>query len=1098
MKKHTTVVGSAGTHRGRSLLSFRHHNPLARLLSIVASFAIAMLLVASTSPAQADDPAPADPTVTTTDAPAPDTSTDAPADTLSDPPADTGASTGGATDAPAADHTAPATTNSTAGGTESSTGSGTTSLTARPATFKAALQNLADVCTGGPGVVIGLFEIDGNTCVDDLGDPDHLPDPIPSNLDWDTTGIHHVDGEKDATAYKKGDAENTDQSGWHTGGSSEGKDDITDAWSYTKVVSGDVWTFFGIQRVSDNGTTTYDVELNHNANSPGEQNPSRTPSSGTPLAGGDLLLQFSVTGNGPLTFDKAFQWTTEADFYSDDCFEAGTTGFGWCPLNTVTPPAFESDHSADGLFAEGAVNLSALANANGHICTGSFGWMNIRTVASESVNAALQDYVLPFPTNIDSTCGSLKIEKRDETGVLVGGATFTISDDPRPGHSGPVTVKDGAGMATAEPGTTAIADPDGTADGDITFAQADPGSYTVTEVSPPSSDFMIDNPLGSDPNPQSTSGGHPAVFHFVDHHIWQPLTISKDASGTFGAVYHWTINKLISPTGAADTWVDGTSFGEPLVKNVQAGDDTHLHYKLVVTEDGVDTSNYVVTGTIHVGNDNPLTYPNDGAVSATIGESLSPCTIEGHEAPWTTSVPSGGADYAYTCNLGDSPPADGLKNTASVVWDRSDYPQTTDDLGAPGNFPAVEFETEDPIPFSEKAPVNKTVTITDPTGDLAADWTLTYGVGGPSHESGVYKFDPTPKAGTCTDVITNTATVVGDDGETPATDGAGKDAVDSENGKVCVEDNLSASVSVQEGLTRTYNWDIHKSTSTPPPATITVTNGQATAHYLVTVDALPYDDSDWAMTGKVHITNPNDFTDEQVSSLDIAYEGGGSCAPDADSLPLPDIAKGGSADVDFTCTFDPLDPPPALDGDVTATVKWDADAKQVDADPATVTAGLWVVTPVHEYVKVFDDHAVPGDQDPLFEGNQLRWQDVADAEGSAVDVEYDHTFSGSILPAAGSCKDVTNTAWLTVAPPPEVLLSRALAAPENALASDDATVRVCTPAVIVSPPTPPEVSPPAALPNTGGPDAWLLAAGVVLLLGGGSLVVGDRRRRRRS
>jgi LPXTG-motif cell wall-anchored protein len=47
---------------------------------------------------------------------------------------------------------------------------------------------------------------------------------------------------------------------------------------------------------------------------------------------------------------------------------------------------------------------------------------------------------------------------------------------------------------------------------------------------------------------------------------------------------------------------------------------------------------------------------------------------------------------------------------------------------------------------------------------------------------------------------------------------------------------------------------------------------------------------------------------------------------------------------------------------------------------------------------------------------------------------------------------------------------------------------------------PPVVSPPNApgLPNTGGPDLWLLMAGFVLVFGGGTLVIANQRRRRRS
>jgi uncharacterized repeat protein (TIGR01451 family) len=87
--------------------------------------------------------------------------------------------------------------------------------------------------------------------------------------------------------------------------------------------------------------------------------------------------------------------------------------------------------------------------------------------------------------------------------------------------------------------------------------------------------------------------------------------------------------------------------------------------------------------------------------------------------------------------------------------------------------------------------------------------------------------------------------------------------------------------------------------------------------------------------------------------------------------------------------------------------------------------------------------------------------------------------------STASCATYDNTATFT-----------ATDTPQSPTASASTTV-VC-PEVIVSPPRPPQVSPPAVLPNTGGPDGRLLGAGLALLLGGGTLVAGDRRRRRRS
>jgi LPXTG-motif cell wall-anchored protein len=59
----------------------------------------------------------------------------------------------------------------------------------------------------------------------------------------------------------------------------------------------------------------------------------------------------------------------------------------------------------------------------------------------------------------------------------------------------------------------------------------------------------------------------------------------------------------------------------------------------------------------------------------------------------------------------------------------------------------------------------------------------------------------------------------------------------------------------------------------------------------------------------------------------------------------------------------------------------------------------------------------------------------------------------------------------------------------------DAASEVLPPKQVVSPP---KQHHPAVLPNTGGPDRWLLGAGLLLLLGGGTLVAGDRRNKRRS
>jgi len=61
MSRHLAVPGSTGFRRLRSLLSFRHQNPLARLVSVVAAFATAMLLIGAGAAYTGAYSAPGDP-----------------------------------------------------------------------------------------------------------------------------------------------------------------------------------------------------------------------------------------------------------------------------------------------------------------------------------------------------------------------------------------------------------------------------------------------------------------------------------------------------------------------------------------------------------------------------------------------------------------------------------------------------------------------------------------------------------------------------------------------------------------------------------------------------------------------------------------------------------------------------------------------------------------------------------------------------------------------------------------------------------------------------------------------------------------------------
>jgi LPXTG-motif cell wall-anchored protein/uncharacterized repeat protein (TIGR01451 family) len=173
------------------------------------------------------------------------------------------------------------------------------------------------------------------------------------------------------------------------------------------------------------------------------------------------------------------------------------------------------------------------------------------------------------------------------------------------------------------------------------------------------------------------------------------------------------------------------------------------------------------------------------------------------------------------------------------------------------------------------------------------------------------------------------------------------------------------------------------------------------------------------------------------------------------------------------------------------------------ADAATVNAGGkigFVVTASNSNAEGTGTASGVEINDPLPTGGGVNWTIASGPQNctiqgappsetlhcSAVDLapgetESVHVVSGT---TTASCKAYPNAATLTATNAPQLT------------ASASTTVANC---VVVSPPivSPPKHHP-SVLPNTGGPDRWMLAGGLALLLAGAATVVGDRRRRRRS
>jgi hypothetical protein len=130
-----------------------------------------------------------------------------------------------------------------------------------------------------------------------------------------------------------------------------------------------------------------------------------------------------------------------------------------------------------------------------------------------------------------------------------------------------------------------------------------------------------------------------------------PLSVTKDANGSYTNTYTWTITKSVDKT---------------IVK--QVGGSATFNYTVGVTHDAGTISDVKVTGTISVFNPNVDASNNTVAVSGVeVTDTLSDgtvCTVTGGSDVTLTLAQT---DFAYSCDLGSVPDGE-LDNTASVAW----------------------------------------------------------------------------------------------------------------------------------------------------------------------------------------------------------------------------------------------------------------------------------------------------------------------------------------------------------------------------------------------------------------------------------------------
>jgi hypothetical protein len=312
-------------------------------------------------------------------------------------------------------------------------------------------------------------------------------------------------------------------------------------------------------RVQDpQGTTNMDFELNKRQCTPGltPADTDCTANGITPKRSvGDVLVVYDLSQGGTHPTLSIRRWTGSAWGPATDLTAAAdATG----SINTSPIPASESDGigaQSARTFGEAQIKLSALLGS-GTTCT-SFGSAYLKSRSSDSFTAALKDFVPPTAVNI-SNCGSLKINKTDDSNNNLDGAVFKVFKDVAPlNNAGGPGAEDTTQVGTCT--TTA---------GTCSVSNLLAGDYWVVETSAPTG-----YDLASPPYQHITiTVDQQATVSFVDPAQKGAIQVTKTAkhagSGSPNLEATFTVKQGNTPVGTITT--DSTT-GKGCLGNLPLG-----------------------------------------------------------------------------------------------------------------------------------------------------------------------------------------------------------------------------------------------------------------------------------------------------------------------------------------------------------------------------------------------------------------------------------------------------------------------------------------------------------------------------------------------
>lgn len=839
-------------------------------------------------------------------------------------------------------------------------------------------------------------------------------------------------GNADTTTFNNSESDYPD---WQAGsdGTASGKSDIGNVYVYDYRAGADQHLMLALawDRAGDTGTGRYYVELN------------QLPNQGlVPVRSiGDRRITIGINGADDLECKVIEEWTASGWGSPVLCSSSDVVVNSSDITDYFASP---NDDPAGTLvrntFLETVINLT---DAGATTCPVSgFQSLSIRSQEGNENGdtSALKDRATGN-VDIPSDCGAIVIQKRDFTTgelVTVSGTKFQVDPNPRAGSA------DTSAKTVVDNNTSAadLTDTDPTV-GIVKLIDVPPGSYTVTELVAPAGYLLPpDRCDASDDTDRCTTKsvgiGETVTFSFKDKEYWDAPEIYKTATGQFDKSYSWTIRKTVALDGQNPATDDpNTQVDESGRANTSISQGGSATFDYNVTVVGTEsTSSYQVKGGVRVVN------PNDDPMTVTLTDSILngnggiPCSFDADAdgGSYEVIVPAStdgsdedqlldGTVYPYTCNLTSQQAASDIDtNRATVTWSLLEYPQhdtpnpwepnpTTDSTSVDDDFAfddvmgSVTNETvvvSDTFDGAEEFGGPKTITFGEDTSKLSqngAAYTVSWSY------SKTFSGDP---VGRCTE-HPNSATV---DQE------VGADLTDTAVATVCVGGNLTISKNVVTSLKRSFAYAIDKQASSSTVNVDPVT-GRATVGYNVVVTEGAATDSEWLMSGKITVTNPNNQPVTLTSITDKYGTTTCSVVEGDKVIPAENYEQDGIQGqrvFDYTCSFGNVKPP--YDAANVAEIKWNRTALASSTDTASysvqMTPSLWegvdvvgdnvtsTMTKVNPTVTIVDNKTVAGQSVTL---GTVTW--------SQAGKQHTFTYSLQLQGSAGRCIPYTNTARIS-------------------------------------------------------------------------------------